>query len=207
MKRKILYMLAAFGLLAFTATGVADVRTNSHKVEFQQIKLQDTSNELKLQKLKNQKLDQQLDKALHDNSTSDQKIKQLEDEQQKSQQREQDLQKQLQAKLDAKQQAQQKTQAVATLSTPVAAAAPSTYVAGCGDNSYANYIYTHESGCRTTAVNSGGCYGIGQDCNGIVRSQCGADYACQNSYFTDYANRRYGGWAGAYSFWLNNHWW
>lgn len=88
----------------------------------------------------------------------------------------------------------------------IAAPAP-VVVSGCGDNSMANYIYMHESGCNTGATNAGGCYGIGQDCNGAVRTECGADYACQNAFFTRYANARYGGWDGAYAFWLANSWW
>ena len=80
-------------------------------------------------------------------------------------------------------------------------------VSNCGDNSYANFIYMHESGCSTTATNSQGCYGIGQDCNGIVRSLCGSDYACENQYFTNYALSRYGSWANAASVWQSNGWW
>jgi hypothetical protein len=80
-------------------------------------------------------------------------------------------------------------------------------VAGCGDHEYAHYIYSHESGCNTGALNSSGCYGIGQACPASKISYCGGDYACQNEFFTSYANSRYGGWAGAYNFWLNNHWW
>ena len=79
-------------------------------------------------------------------------------------------------------------------------------VNGCGDNQYASFIYMKESGCNLNSTNSQGCYGIGQDCNGIVRSKCGADYACQNAYFTSYVTARYGGWQGAYNFWLANHW-
>lgn len=89
--------------------------------------------------------------------------------------------------------------------TPKVSAAPAR-VSGCGDNSYANYIYMHESGCNLNAVNSRGCYGIGQDCNGIVRSRCGANYQCQNEYFTSYVNGRYGGWQQAYNFWISHHW-
>lgn len=80
-------------------------------------------------------------------------------------------------------------------------------VAGCGDNEYAHYIYSHESGCNTGAWNSSGCYGIGQACPASKVSYCNGDYACENEYFTNYANSRYGGWAGAYNFWVNNHWW
>lgn len=79
-------------------------------------------------------------------------------------------------------------------------------VAGCGDNFYANYIYMHESDCNLNAVNSQGCRGIGQACPGS-KLPCGADYACQNAFFTRYAMDRYGSWEGAYNFWINNHWW
>ncbi|HET7827445.1 MAG TPA: LysM domain-containing protein [Candidatus Saccharimonadales bacterium] len=93
--------------------------------------------------------------------------------------------------------------AAAPAPAPVVQSAP---VSGCGDNQYANFIYMHESGCRTTAVNPGGCYGIGQACPGSKIAYCGADYTCQNAFFTAYANK-YGGWAGAYAFWVAHGWW
>lgn len=76
----------------------------------------------------------------------------------------------------------------------------------CGDNEYANYIYMHESSCNVNAVNSIGCRGIGQACPG-TKLPCGADYECQNKWFTNYALTRYGSWYEAYQFWLRNHWW
>lgn len=79
-------------------------------------------------------------------------------------------------------------------------------VPNCGDNQYANFIYMHESGCNTGAVNALGCRGIGQACPGS-KLPCGADYGCQNDYFTNYANSVYGGWIGAYSFWVAHGWW
>ena len=88
-------------------------------------------------------------------------------------------------------------------SIPAVQSAP---IAGCGDNSYANYIYSHESGCRTTAMSPNGCYGIGQACPASKIAYCGADYACQNAYFTAYAGK-YGGWYGAYLFWQAKGWW
>lgn len=86
---------------------------------------------------------------------------------------------------------------------------PNLVVAGCGDNAQANFIYMHESGCRTGAQNAGGCLGIGQACPGSkLLAVCPSlDYACENSFFTGYANARYGGWAGAYAFWVANSWW
>lgn len=69
------------------------------------------------------------------------------------------------------------------------------------------FIYAHESGNNPNATNPNGCYGLGQDCNGRVRSLCGADYACQDAFFTRYAMARYGSWEGAYAFWQSHHWW
>ncbi len=69
------------------------------------------------------------------------------------------------------------------------------------------YIYARESGNNPNATNPSGCYGLGQDCNGVLRAQCGADYACQDQFFTNYAMRRYGSWENALAFWQSHHWW
>jgi hypothetical protein len=90
--------------------------------------------------------------------------------------------------------------------TPVTSAPMSS----CGDNTYANYIYEHESGCRLTAVNaSSGDYGLGQSGGGLEGAcpDWQTDYACQNEFFTNYADSRYGSWAAAYDFWTSNGWW
>ena len=99
------------------------------------------------------------------------------------------------------------TQSTQPKPSPVAApAVQSSPVSGCGDNQYANYIYSHESGCRTTAGSPNGCYGIGQACPASKIAYCGADYDCQNAFFSSYASR-YGGWEGAYNFWVSHGWW
>ena len=69
------------------------------------------------------------------------------------------------------------------------------------------FIYAHESGNNPNATNPNGCYGLGQDCNGRVRALCGADYACQDAFFTNYAMSRYGSWENALAFWQAHHWW
>ncbi len=94
-------------------------------------------------------------------------------------------------------------------SAPARAAAPArTYAAApAGGGSAKAFIYSKESGNNPAATNPSGCYGLGQDCNGVLRSQCGADYACQDAYFDSYAARRYGSWEAAQSFWLANGWW
>ncbi len=106
------------------------------------------------------------------------------------------------------------------LPQPVVVAAPtqsyraSTYRSSAPATSYPvssneakAYIYSRESGNNPNATNPIGCYGLGQDCNGVLRSQCGGDYACQDAYFDGYAARRYGSWEAAYAFWQQNHWW
>lgn len=93
-----------------------------------------------------------------------------------------------------------------TYSAPAAQPAPAaSYTAPAGDAKA--YIYSRESGNNPTATNPAGCYGLGQDCNGVLRAQCGADYACQDAYFDSYATRRYGSWDGALAFWQANGWW
>lgn len=109
--------------------------------------------------------------------------------------------------LEASQSAAQANYTAVSIVPPVYTPLPPVVIDGCGDNEFAHFIYMKESGCSTTALNSQGCYGIGQDCNNVLQSLCGADYACENAFFTNYANARYGGWADSYQFWLLNSWW
>lgn len=92
------------------------------------------------------------------------------------------------------------------------------------DYNYADYIISHESGwCPTKAQGQyGGCppysgsvpsyggYGLCQSTPGSKMASAGDDWATnpitQLSWCSGYASR-YGGWAGAYSHWLNNHSW
>lgn len=85
----------------------------------------------------------------------------------------------------------------------------------CGDNQYAAYIYGMESGgripgnCNLTVRNAEGCIGIGQACpaSKLLAVCPNLDYECENAFFTSYALSRYGGWAGAYAFWIAHKWW
>jgi len=104
-------------------------------------------------------------------------------------------------------QPQTETPAAAPVAEPVTPPDPAPAVSGCGDNQWANYIYSHESGCNTNALNSIGCYGIGQACPASKIADCGSDYTCQNAWFSAYADRTYGGWYNAYLFWTSHNWW
>ena len=77
------------------------------------------------------------------------------------------------------------------------------------DLTAALYLIYHESGCRVNAANPSGAYGIPQALPGNKMASAGADWqtnpVTQIRWMADYVNR-YGGWQGAYSFWLSHHW-
>lgn len=72
------------------------------------------------------------------------------------------------------------------------------------------YIFDHESGDSTSAINpSSGACGLGQawPCSKMPCSLSVSDYSCQVAYFTQYADDRYGGWANAAAYWSVHHNW
>ena len=81
------------------------------------------------------------------------------------------------------------------------------------------FIYTKESTNRLDAVNSIGCIGLGQDCNGALEPACPdwrTNYACQDAFWERYMLNRYDTWAAAKAHWLARvpingqdvgHWW
>ena len=130
-----------------------------------------------------------------------------------------DLNAQLQAKIERQKAA--KIQ-LASYVTPVAQAAPA-YTGGSGcdwlrgqlaasgvslsDIDAAMYIAGKESGCSPSAVNrSSGA------CNVFQEYPCGkwggsTNVVAHIQGASAYAANRYGGWWGAYNFWVANHWW
>ena len=76
-----------------------------------------------------------------------------------------------------------------------------------GNAFYANYIFSHESCEDPGRLNSIGAKGLGQ---AYLHADftCGPnDITCQINWFTGYANSTYGGWGGAYSYWLGHQLW
>lgn len=138
------------------------------------------------------------------------KIKQLNSTTQSAEERQKQietLQKQLEAKtkeLQAKRETQ--ARALAEAPQPTAQVAGAVAIAPVSSNEAKMFIYNHESGNRTTAVNSIGCRGLGQACPGS-KLPCGDDYACQDAWFTNYMLQRYGSWENARAFWLSHRWW
>lgn len=79
-----------------------------------------------------------------------------------------------------------------------------------GGSAAMQFIFQKESSNNPYARNAGGCLGLGQACPGSkLLAVCPdlGDVQCQINFFTAYANSRYGGWDGAYQFWINHHWW
>lgn len=196
MRIKLIILAIAFA--GFITLGVTNITNHNQKLQFKQIELKDTSVKLK-------QLEEKYDLELQQKNVNEENVKKL-------QQEKQELEKQLQAKAAEKKrlaelQTTQKAYA-ATAAPKAPTAAPSVASRGnCGDNMYKQYIYQHESGCDTNRYNSIGCYGIGQSCPKSKIAHCGADFACQDAWFSNYAVQRYGGWEGAYNFWLQNKWW
>ena len=92
------------------------------------------------------------------------------------------------------------------------------------DYNYVNYIVSHESGwCPTKAQGEHYCpaipdnqfteggYGLCQATPGSKMSSAGADWATnpitQLDWCNSYAVSKYGGWAGAYNYWINHDNW
>lgn len=111
-----------------------------------------------------------------------------------------------------------KAQAASVSSAPASApsysggGSPAEWMAAAGiaesDWGYVDYIVSKESGWNPNAVNkSSGASGLVQalPC-GKVPGSC--FNPVDNLKWADgYAKGRYGSWAGAYNFWISNHWW
>lgn len=206
MKRKLELFAASLIVIIATSTITAAVHVYRQNQEIRH--LEQTKSQVESDKVKTE------------SELKDTREKSLEEKQQ-LEQKTQDQQKEIErlnGELQAKRERQESLAAAsirnATGTGRASAAVPAGQgvMSGCGDNEYAAYIYGMESGgrvpgrCNPSAVNPGGCRGIGQACPGS-KLPCGADYACQNAYFTNYAMQRYGSWQAAYNFWLANHWW
>lgn len=78
-----------------------------------------------------------------------------------------------------------------------------------GDYGYVNFVISRESNWNPNSRNAGGCLGLGQACPGSkLTAACpNLDAVCQLKFFSGYASGRYGGWGGAYNFWLSHGYW
>lgn len=197
--RKLLISLS----VAFIAVlGLNHIAAANNKVKLKEQELHQKTQQIKKLDNKFNSLEKKL-KALDKNNKK--RVKQLTETKKKLENEREYLKQQLISKRHREATLASKVLNVVT-GTQTAYAAPATIVPGCGDNEHAQFIYQHESGCNLSAVNPSGCRGIGQACPGD-KLPCGADYACQNAFFTQYATERYGGWAQARSAWEAQGWW
>lgn len=199
-------IVGSFGFVAYT--DAVSIYEDLHRQE----------QEIQRLNIESEQLDKQLEKTREAKEKTQEEVKQKEEEEKKLKEEIEKLNQELQAKKESEARLARASERVintATQTQTASASAQSGLRSGCGDNQYAAYIYGVESGgrvtgnCDTTATNAGGCYGIGQACPAKheVRNTCGADYACQNRWFTNYAMERYGSWASAYNFHKANGWW
>jgi len=197
MKTKILATLAVLSLLGIAILGLRHIKNLDNQIQLKQIQLKDNSARLKLLDSKYIELNKELEAKDVDKAKVEQQLKDLQIERDK-------LQADLQAKKEqkAKDLAVKAEQALqATVSSQKAYA-----TTGCTDAK--SCIYFKESGNRTNAINtSSGACGIGQawPCSKMPCTL--QDYACQDAFFTNYAQTRYNGWENAWAFWQANHYW
>lgn len=201
-KLKILVSIAIV-VAIFTLTRF--ILTTNQTVETQQLKVKTHQQEREITEQRLEAVWQELEEAKGDS-------KRLDKLQKEQESIIEDLERQLQAKLDRQSQSSQN----AVYASPQAITATQ----GCeqlgvrlsglgvssGDMSAALFIAQKESGCASGAVNaSSGACGEFQSLPCGKWGSPGTD-----TYLThaiNYANSRYGGWQGAYNFWIANHWW
>lgn len=192
-------ILAIVLLVAFAGLGINNLNHTHQKLQLEQIELKSTSTKLKELNLRYNRLDQQLDNS---QKLNDKQVKQLEDEKSKLEQEKSDLEQQLQAKAAAKQKLASAQSNLVNAITGASTAYAESGIDCSSQTTSKAFIYCHESGNVADKWNGSGCYGLGQDCNNIVYNRCKSDYACQDQYFTEYMQRRYGSWDAAKAHWL-----
>lgn len=216
MRNKIITALLAVALLGFAALGIANITKTHNKLKTQDIQLQSKQADLQLLEIKFNKLNTDLRNEQGAKTQNQQKIDELQKAKDDLQKQLEDAQKALQARAEQKAAEQQKIAQAASLSQKAYAAS---------GNFYKDFIYGKESGnCPTKWQGEyGGCpayhgvptnpsvgYGLCQSTPANKMAVMGAgwetSYALQDAWCTNYANK-YGGWAGAYTFWVANHFW
>ena len=80
------------------------------------------------------------------------------------------------------------------------------------DYTYVDYIIEHESHWNPVAQNArSGAYGLCQALPGTKMATAGSDWksnpVTQLKWCSGYASQRFGGWAGAYNYWVSHGYW
>jgi len=203
--KRIVTITGAILLTGFVLIGVNSLRNMDIKVQLREVKIKDTTVELR-------NLNEQYDELLQNNQADQKKIEKLREEKRK-------LEADLQAKKAEKARiAAKKAEAerVAKLQPKVAQASSVSVSgtceqwianAGISDVGNARELIRRESGCNPNAINrSSGACGVAQELP-CGKSGCSlGDGACQVRWMNSYVASRYGSWANAVAF-HNAHDW
>lgn len=203
--KRIITVVAALAFIGYAALGIHQIVSRENRIQLNEVKLRSTTSELIDLQLKFDQLNSNLETELHKNTTDEQKVKSLESEKQDLQKQKEDLEKQLQGRLEQKAADKARADALAAKAVNAVTGSATAYAAGGDDKMF---IYMHESGNNPGSINSGsGACGLGQalPCSKMPCSL--SDYGCQDAYFTQYMQNRYGTWANARAFWQANRWW
>jgi hypothetical protein len=181
-----LYYAAVFLIICGAFYFASRVTHTSNTLKINQLELKSTQYKL-------QELNSQYDAVLQEKTATEAEKASQDAKVQELEKAKIELERQLQSKLAEKQR-------VASIQTA------QVFAAGANCDTPKMCIYMKESGNNPLAVNSIGCRGIGQACPG-TKLPCGADYACQDAWFTNYAIARYGSWDNAWVKWQQQGWW
>lgn len=205
---KQLYVVVTILLIILATVGVANLRKQHDNLELQQIQLHNRTNELKIEKLKTEKLQD----TLNDSSVkTNEQIKDYERQLKESQEREKQLQAELQAKRE------KKANEAKVAHVPTVAGATVAQGGTCSDwlaqagihETYAvQELIRRESGCNPNAVNpSSGACGIPQSlpCNKLPNG-LNTSPTDQLIWMQNYVMNRYGSWESALAFHDRNSW-
>jgi vacuolar-type H+-ATPase subunit I/STV1 len=207
--RKLILVLLAATFTLFVALGVNTVRQGKQKIQLNELELK--SKETQLIEL-NTKYDEVIQLKTNTEKEKEEQLKKIQELEQERKR----LEGELQAKLQRQEAEKQRVATAARKATGTAVASAATPSSGSAARAF---IFQKESGNRLDAVNSIGCYGLGQDCNGSLASVCPnwrTDRPCQESFWESYMLRRYGSWERAVAHWqarvpINGrdvgHWW
>lgn len=206
--KRINYISTQKWLLALVAGAIV---LHGATIGIQRLKQQNIQSEVEIQELQNtaKELENQ---RLQEKTNLETKTQELDSTNQKLQQ---DLEKAKQD-LQAKREEAEKRNAIARVVAPAVKAAPVSgskadwmRAAGIPEAhwGYVDSIVSRESGWNPNAVNkSSGACGLGQQLPCGKWAGAWNDPVAALKAMTGYVNARYGGWAGAVSFWNANHW-
>lgn len=196
-------ILATIAVLAFVALGINNLVSNNQKLRLQNLQIKTKTDTIQQLEFNHDSIQDQLKTEKEKGNQNEQKVKELEQKDLDNQKKIDDLEAQVQAQLEKK-----RLDAERLASANRALTLTATASAASNNGSAKMFIYMHESGNNPGAINkSSGACGLGQalPCSKLPCSL--SDYACQDSWFTNYMLQRYGSWENAKAFWQSHRWW